>query len=418
MMLLAVAHELWKPLPLWLAGMVGWFAAVLLWRRLIPRQRLPIALLLAIGGLGLAWGATHQRPGLVPQAMAQNSSLIAMLVAVTFLQLVAMADGAGEEELPRGRRALWRTLLGVHLFGGVINISTVMIMGDRIATGLRLTREQVMALSRGFSAAAFWSPFWAAMATALTFAPGASFLNLFAVGVPFAVLALFISWRELTSEACGRGEGFRGYPMHLNALAVPISLAVGVIMVHELIPGWSVLTGVTVLAPLASAALLIGRSGPGAALQGLGRHVATRLPAMAGELTLFLAAAVFATGLGAVLAAAGPGLPFQRFGGFEAGIVLVLMAALSAVGIHPIISAAMASAWLNPVNPDQNLLAMVFLMAWGIGVACNPLSGLALSLQGRYGISGRQFLRWNLGYGLKMVLAGVIVLWLYAAWAL
>lgn len=418
MMALAVAHEVWKPLPLWPAGTVGWLAAILLWQHLIPRQRLPVALLLAIGGLGLAWGAARRQPGLVLQALSQNSSLIAMLVAVTFLQLVTLADGAGEEALPRGRRALGRTLLGVHLLGGVINISTVMIMGDRIASGMRLTREQVMVLSRGFSSAAFWSPFWAAMATALTFAPGARFLNLFAVGVPFAMLALFISWRELTSEACGRGEGFQGYPMHLQALAVPVGLALGVIVVHETIPGWSVLTGVTVLAPLASVALLIARGGPGEALQRLGRHVVTRLPAMAGELTLFLAAAVFATGLGAVLAAVGPGLPFQRFGGFEAGIVLVLMVSLSVVGIHPVISVAMASAWLSPVHPDQNLLAMVFLMAWGIGVTCNPLSGLSLSLQGRYGIPGRQFLRWNLGYGIKMAAAGTLVLWLYAAWTL
>lgn len=100
-----------------------------------------------------------------------------MLVAVSFLQPVTLTQ-ATDEALPYGRQALWRTMLGVHLFGGVINLSTVMIVGERIAVGSRLERGQVIALSRSFGAAAFWSPFWVAMAMALSFAPGASFSRL------------------------------------------------------------------------------------------------------------------------------------------------------------------------------------------------------------------------------------------------
>ena len=53
------------------------------------------------------------------------------------------------------------------------------------------------------------------------------------------------------------------------------------------------------------------------------------------------------------------------------------------------------------------------LMAWGIGVPANPLSGLHLMMQGRYGIDGYAFLRWNASYVLKCLGAGVGLLYLY-----
>lgn len=43
---------------------------------------------------------------------------------------------------------------------------------------------------------------------------------------------------------------------------------------------------------------------------------------MAGEVHLFLSAAVFASGLAAVLKLLGPGLPFHGFGPVEASLVL------------------------------------------------------------------------------------------------
>lgn len=411
---LVMAHQIRPAVPLEAAGVLGWTAALLLWRRLSAKQRIPVLAMLLLGAAGIIAGAPLGEEALVRQALTQNNALVAMLIAVSFLQLVTLARPT-EEALPHGRRALGRTLLGVHLFGGVINLSTVLIVGERIALGARLGRSQVIALSRSFGAAAFWSPFWAAMATALSFAPGANFAKLMGVGVPFAALGLFFTWLDLTCGDPARGEGFRGYPMHLDSLALPLSLAAGVIALHALIPGWSVLSGVTLLAPLAAVALLLLRSGPGAAARHLSRHVTTRLSGMAGEVHLFLSAAVFASGLGAVLKLLGPGLPFHGFGPLEASLVLGLIVALSLVGIHPVISVATASAWLAPVAPHQDLLALTILMAWGIATPCNPFSGLALALQGRFGVQGRKLLAWNAAYALRMVAAGAVVLWLFAA---
>ena len=54
-------------------------------------------------------------------------------------------------------------------------------------------------------------------------------------------------------------------------------------------------------------------------------------------------------------------------------------------------------------------------MAWAIGVPANPLSGLHLMMQGRYGIDGYAFLRWNAGYVLKSLGAAIVLLYGYGA---
>ena len=411
--LIAVAHQVHPPFPLWYAGVAGWAAVILLWPRLGSKQRVPVVVMLVLGALGIAWSDARGQAGLVQSALSMNDAVVAMLVAVTFLQLVTLAEGGGAGALPRGRAALARTLFGVHLFGGVINLSTVMIVGERVAGAGRLSREQVMALTRAFGMAAFWSPFWAAMAIALTYAPGARLSVLLAAGVPLAAVGLALVWLELTSARERGGADFVGYPMSAGALAIPLVLAIGVLTMNALLPGWSLLIVVTVLAPLVAAALLLWREGAAATARRLLHHVRTRLPGMAGEVSLFMSAAAFAAGIGGVLSAIGPGLPLQAFGGPAAAVMMALVVLLAMGGLHPIITISVASTWIAPVGPDPNLLALTILTAWGIGTFVNPLSGMALSLYGRFGVSGRDVLRWNVQFALKMVGVAALVLLVY-----
>lgn len=90
------------------------------------------------------------------------------------------------------------------------------------------------------------------------------------------------------------------------------------------------------------------------------------------------------------------------------------MVGIAALGVHPVITLATAGVWLAPLHPDPNLLAITLLMGWAIGVPANPLSGLHLILQGRYGIDGYAFLRWNTGYVLRCLGAAILLLHLYA----
>ncbi|HRZ05419.1 MAG TPA: hypothetical protein P5102_04575, partial [Candidatus Competibacteraceae bacterium] len=198
---LMIAASVLPGISLLPAGMLGWSAALLLSGRLGRRQRIQTGWLLGLGVTGMAWGALQGGPLNLGQALAGNQGLVSLLAAVSFLRLVTRPESAnGDAPPPRGRQALWRTLIGVHLFGAVINLSTVVILGDRMTTRGRLGKRRALALSRGFAAAAFWSPFFSAMAAALTYAPGANLGLVVLAGLPMAALSLWLTVREIDPE--------------------------------------------------------------------------------------------------------------------------------------------------------------------------------------------------------------------------
>ncbi|MQM36632.1 hypothetical protein KBTX_00621 [wastewater metagenome] len=405
----AGVHAFVPVVPIALAGVLTWLAGGLLWPDVAPRTRRQVLALLVAGSAGLVWAAANGEPLAWGRALAGNAALIGMLSAVGFLRLIAAPAGGGEERLPSGRRGVVGTLLGLHLFGAVVNLSTVFIMAHRMVRDGRLDDRQLRVLTRGFPAAAFWSPFFAAMAAALTYAPGAHLTPLLMVGVPLAAVALAVTAVELAREPLG---DFRGYPLHWGSLWLPGVLAAIILAGHWWDPTLSVLGMITVLAPLLTAAVLPFRDP--APVRLLSRQVVARLPLMANELGLFLAAGMLAAGLEGVVATLGGWVPFAHFGGLQAGVVLALMVAVSLVGVHPVIGIAAFGTLLAPLSPDPSLLAMTFLAGWGIGVAVSPLSGLNLALQGAYDVAPARVVRLNWRYGVVMVAASTVAFVLYA----
>lgn len=411
---LMIAASVIPGLPLLPAGVLGWSAALLLSYRLGRRQRLQSAWLLGLGLAGVLWAACQGVPVNFTQLLAGNQGLVSLLAAVSFLRLVTRPEAADPNQPPpRGRAALWRTLLGVHLFGAVINLSTVLILGDRMTTRGRLGKRRALALSRGFAAAAFWSPFFSAMAAALTYAPDARLAIVILAGLPMAALSLWLTVREIDPENPAVGAPFIGYPMRFSALWIPGLLVGIVLIVHALIPHWSILAIIALSAPLLTGIILLAREGRGA-WPLLQEHIQRGLASTVNELALFLAAGVLAAGLTSLTSQFSDWTPFAQFGPAQASLVLVLMVGVAAFGVHPIITIAVCGVWLAPLHPEPNLLAITLLMAWAIGVPANPLSGLHLMMQGRYGIDGYAFLRWNAAYILKCLGVAVLLLYLYS----
>lgn len=410
-----IAASVTPGIPPLCAGLPGWTAALLLSYRLGRRQRLQSAWLIGLGAAGVAWGALHGVPLNLTQLLTGNQGLVSLLAAVSFLRLVTRPDPANRDEPPpRGRKALWRTLIGVHLFGAVINLSTVVILGDRMTTRGRLGKRRALALTRGFAAAAFWSPFFSAMAAALIYAPGARLDIVVLAGLPMAAVSLWLTAREIDPDNPALGAPFLGYPMRFGALWIPGLLVAIVLSVHALLPRWSILAIITLSAPLLTAAILLAREGRGA-WPSLRDHVRQGLATTINELALFLAAGVLAAGLTSLTSQFGDWLPFARFGSSQASLLLVAMVGVAALGVHPVITIAALGVWLAPLRPEPNLLAITLLMAWAIGVPANPLSGLHLMMQGRYGIDGYAFLRWNAGYVLKCLGTAIALLYGYGA---
>ncbi len=410
--ILVVAAVALPAYPAWITGVIAWVACLLLLPRLPPQQLYMVLVLAGLGIAGIIWGMARGSEGLVVMALTQNVPLAGMLIAVSFLRLIAMGHSTSGESLEQGRKALFKTMIGVHLFGAVINFSAVAIFADRLSARTKLTMEQAMALSQAFIIGATWSPFYGAMAAALTAAPGASLTQLILWGIPIAVVGIALTWITLTSARHGGAKNFVGYPLHLEALWVPAVLAAGVLAVHEWQPRWSVLAIIAALAPLVTIVTLLARdvrrTGPI-----LLRLVHLGLPAMNGELTLFLAAGILSAGMNGTIDALQLGLPFAQFGAFEASLVLIVMNVCAWLGLHPIILVSVLGPWLMPLQPDQTLLAMTFLMSWGIGLTACPMSNTMLAMAGRYGLPFGELLGQNRRFSMKMTVVCVVVLQIY-----
>jgi hypothetical protein len=412
MSFIAILSGAGSGVPEWIGGVAAWGAVALMWPGLDHRQRQVACLLIGIGVAALVWSGLHSGQWPWTGVLTKNIALLGMLAGVSFLQLLGLGEAGAS---PRGPGALWRTIAGVHAFGAVINLSAVFIMGDRMGGGKAPSIAQLNALTRGFLGAALWSPFFAATAVALTYAPGATLAEVAAAGIPLALVLIVLAARDLLRDPA-LGRDFVGYPMRPAALWVPVLLALIVISGHWLLPSWSTLAVITFAAPLMAVAVLVVRSGVVEGCTQMARHVVRRLPAMRGEMSLFLAAAVFATGLDALIASSGGWLPMTHVGAAQAAMVLAGMIFLCVLGIHAVISITTVAAWLAPLNPDPVLMAVVYVQCWAIGLAASPMSGIHLALQGRYGVSGGAMARGNVRYSLQAYVAAVVVLFMVAWW--
>ncbi|TWH64836.1 hypothetical protein LX59_02184 [Azomonas agilis] len=397
----------------YIAGAAAWVAGSLLLERLQPSQRMQTLVLFSLGLVCLLIGLLNGAPiHYLLNALEANQILLAMLVGVSFLRLLAQSGQAEQEQLPKGRRALWQTLLGCHLIGAVINMSALVIIGDRLSRTQPMNTLQGLILVRAFSICACWSPFFASMGVVFICSPEARLGEMLPYALPLSLVGLLVSAFQIARHP--EVDSTVGYPMHWQALRLPLLLA-GMVMLGQILwPQVSVLTLVTLIALLSTLIGLPILRGRKQALAQFKVHLEQGLPEMKGEVTLFLGAAMLAAGVSALLESLHLQLAPDHFGGLEASLTLITLTGLAVIGLHPVTSSLLASSLLAPSNPDPSLLGLTLLMGWAIGVSVSPFSGVQLSLQGRYGVRLVELLRLNTGYGPLMVFMGCGLLYLYA----
>ncbi|MGY4027748.1 hypothetical protein ACW5WQ_17640 [Aeromonas rivuli] len=398
----------------WPAALAAWLASLLTWPRLAgaaKRQALALygaALLLLLFSL---WRGASLSLG---DWLLPNINMLTMFAAVSTLNL-ASAGLQGGTNAWSGRKGLWSTMASLNLLGAVINLSVLFIIGDRLERNNSLERRQVMVLSRIFCAAAFWSPFFVAMAVALTYAPGMQIASIMPFGIVGALLAMGITAWQV--ERLGAIAEFQGYPLRLQTLLLPVALAVVVVVVKQLWPALSILAVIALVAP-ALALVFMPSQGRAMALK---RQVVERFPAIGGQLVLFLGAGLLAASINSTLstfAFGDHGLPlFNHFGWLEACLTLLFMLVVAIFGVHPLISISGLAPLIWPLNPDPSLLGMCFLLGWGLATGTSPLSGSNLALAARYNLSAALLLRWNLLYGALMYLVACLLIGGYLAWS-
>ena len=352
----------------------------------------------------------------VESFLGQNQPILSMLASVTLLRLLNPPPRADEPELPRGLPrglgAYLRSMLGVHAFGAVINVSAVIIAADRLARTRPLGLNQAQLLSRTFSAVAFYSPFIGGVALALAYTPGSNPLVMMLFGLPLAAVALLLLYWYASSRRVVEIDGFRGYPVHPEDLRVPLLLAAAVLGASAATAAFSVLTLITMLTPVVVVATLIARGGMRNLQPAFSDYVRTRAPQMGGELALFLSAGVLASGL--VTAAAGAGeWSLPRLDAFHASVLVLGFVVTSLACIHPVVLVSVTVALAETTALDPTLLATAFAMGWGLGCAVNPLSGVNVVLATRYGANNWRIARSNVVYSATLCVVAVGLLHLY-----
>ena len=397
-------------LPLWIAGIAAWLAALLLFTDTsrILKAQVSLILLAGIAMIFYAHGqATLFDPGSV---ISSNTGLLTMIAAVGFLRLVVIPDSLQEESLPIGRKAFLQTIIGLNISSSIINISAPIMIADRIHRKRPLQRFSAQTFTRIFCGVSSWSPFFGAMAVVLTYVNQASLGWIIVAGFPFMLIGAIGVYVEARLRYPQEVDNFVGYPTHLAALKIPAILIVTVVAMSQLFSAIPILVVIAMSALLVTSSTLLVRNGLAASLLRLRQHSTDGLPRMVNELCLFLAAGVLAAGISALIQHGVVENPFTQFDAITAAEVLGIMLFCAFCGIHPIIMISSFAPMIMTLDPDPNLLAATFLFAWHLGTCSNPLSGTNLVFQGRYSISGWKLAFWNWPYALVMLL--VAALWL------
>ena len=395
--------------PLW-PGVAGWLAAVLLFRRLPRTMLYQISGMLAVGLICIAWVILNGNPLDLTRAVSANIHVIALIASVTFLRLITGPGGQSTGSVPRGKKALVKTAWGLHLFASVINLSAIMIFGNRMEQAGKINRLQMILFSRSFCSGCYWSPFYVAIATALVYAPGSGFITLVLAGIPVALTGLLITTWQLARDEESRDTC--GYPLRFEALSVPLLLSVAVIVLNKLFPAFPVLTLITILSFLLALMVLVIRD-PYTAAGQIGGHIATDLPNIYRELVLFLAAGVMSTGISTLLLSSDISLGLADVSPLFAGGFILTAMLFSLAGVHPIVTISIVGSLLINTSYNANLLGIAMMMMWGNSIVASPFSGVNLTLQGRFGISSFSIMRWNLGYAFTMLAVCITALHAY-----
>lgn len=388
------------------AGIFAWIALLLLFKK-ASNLKLLISLLLLSGAIFL-FSAISGFAIDFKRAISVNQYLLTLLIGVGFLRLIATPKKEKIKELPKGENSFIKTYWGVHLFGSVINLSSLILVADKLYKESKLSKLQVILLTRAFSTDAYWSPFFVAFAAATTYAPSLVTSNILVTGLILTLIAFVITFAEV-KKGYDLKE-FRGYPMQFDTLVLPLMLAILVLSANHFYPNLKVILLISLFSIVLTSIILPFKLGIKKAITQLNSHVTDELPKMKNEIALFLVAGMFGVSVSTLLTGFDIGFPFEVFNAFSASIMLLVLILLSFVGIHPIISIAVIGNWT--MDLDHTLLAATFLMAWSTSVSTSPFSGVNLTMQARYDLNAIDIFKTNFPYALKMYIFCVIILFL------
>ena len=394
------------------SGSFAWIAFILLYSSLKNKRFLLILFILSFISLMICIVNGYKID--FYKVFTVNQYLITLLIAVGFLRLIATPKKAKIKELPRGESSFLKTYLGVHLFGSVINLSSLILVADKMYKKAPLSNTQIVLLTRAFASDAYWSPFFVAFAAAITYAPKLNTLTIVLNGIVLALIGFIITYIEVKKDKKFNLDEFKGYPISFDTIYLPILLAFFVLITHTLFPNIKVIVLISLFSFILTIFVLPLKYTYLKSKIKLKNHIFKELPKMKTELSLFLVAGMFGILVGSILLGLNFKLPFETFDWFVASILLGIFIILGFIGIHPIITIAIIGDFLSGVN--HTLLAITFLMAWSTTVSTSPFSGLNLTIVARYNYDAKEILKLNTFYAIKMYLVCTLCLYILSSY--
>lgn len=351
--------------------------------------------------------------------------------------LLAAAGSQVIRQPPR-RRFLTLTL-GSHLFGltmsfGALTMLSTMVMGTArslAAAGApasavsTMKRQSLLALLRGFTPTAAWSPLSVTPLVVVSLVPGMSWERLLPVGMAVAVLLLVLGVvvnrvQEGATEAplaVGEGAGW-GAVVRLCLLVAGLLFAVVLLALPERLAVSDAVMIATSAVTLLWIALQARGKAPGETARRYRELFTVTLPRQSTEIIVLLTAGFIGVVLSAVVPTAAVAsllgaLPYPAVVlGLVSFWVVVL---LGMAGFNPIITVTLLGAtFADPqaLGVPGLFLAGVYLFSWALSTQISPFTASALSLSSVAGMDSRDLVFvWNRVFALVAVVlasAGIV----------
>ena len=391
-----------------IAGIFAWVSFLILFSSLKNKTIIIVLLILSVFAFCFSYFNGYKIDFV--KVFTVNQYLLTLLIGVGFLRLIATPKKDKLTQFPIGKDSFIKTYFGVHLFGSVINLSSLILVADKMYKKSPLTNTQVVLLTRAFASDAYWSPFFVAFAAAITYAPKLDTSIILLNGIVLAFFAFLITYFEVVKNKEFKLDEFRGYPLSFESLYVPFILAILVLVTNYIYPNIKVIVLISAFSIFITLLIFPFKKGLSQSLIKFNKHIIEELPKMKVEMALFLVAGMFGISISSILIGLNLDLPFKIFDWQIASILLFIFIMLAFIGIHPIITIAIIGDFLGGVN--HTLLALTFLMAWSTTVSTSPFSGLNLTIVARYNFDAKEIFRLNIFYAFKMYLICVFCLFL------
>lgn len=401
------------------------------------------------------------------KALLENGYLLAMFIMVPLISLPVRYGGYNEslealfDRFGNSKSRFYGLVSVMTAFLGVlVSIASVPLTCEVARSSHFATNARILAtaLSRGFITCLFWAPTTATIALSLQLT-GANWLSVLPFGLLFAIIAGFIGWimttirenliarRSQLNTSLSKNKNDTHIDANLNSSSLhpsnyevtshqpysgvfdrkkiielvlfSVLYIVAVMLVGQCLR-ISIIVAVALMSILIPIIWMVAIKRVTLFKQKVkDEYVAVKLPNVKGQMILFTAAGVLASGIsysGVGEMAVTALLQITNGGALEATIlVMVLALVCSAFGVHPLVYTTVIGGSLTAVQLGVSpvYMALLLAMGWALGNAVCPTSANSIAVSQLVERSPFKLaLNWNVSYVLASTVILVAFLWL------